>query len=71
MLKILSRLVFQTLKGPSLCDIWSELIPTTKRIGEQSQTYTLSHIQWLYVIQQANIWSKSMIEALETGVLCA
>ena len=43
-LVIISRTVFQTLRGPSLCDIWSELLVTTKKDWETAITYALSDI---------------------------
>ena len=46
-LVIISQTVFQTLKGPSLCDMRSELLPTTKRDWLTVTAYThilISHI---------------------------
>ena len=43
-LVIISQIVLQTLRGPSLCDIRSELLPTRKKDWRTVTTYTLSHI---------------------------
>ena len=67
-LVIISQIVFQTLRGPSLCDMRSELLPTTKKDWRTVTTYTLSHIYRLYLTQQASIWSKSMTQTFEAGV---
>ena len=43
-LVIMYQIVLQTLTGPSLCDIWSELLPTTKKwLVNSHNLYTFSH----------------------------
>ena len=43
-LVIIYQTVFQTWRGPSLCDIWSELLPTTKKgLANSHNLYTFSH----------------------------
>ena len=43
-LVIISQTVFQTLRGPSVCNIWSESLPATKKDRRAVTTYTLSHV---------------------------